>query len=166
MLTALFFASWIFVDGHNTTSAGVDLPALREVYGSHFFWMRYEGASYVVRDERALREIRAIFRRQREIGQEQGRVGGKQGEIGSEQGRIGSEQAALATRVTWDPAARDRMRELSEKMRVLDDRMRPLNDEMRELNEQMREESPKIERELRAIMPDLIRRGLAQEVTR
>ena len=97
MLTALFFAltSWILVDGHNVTSTGSDqLSELRDVYGSHFFWVRYDGASYVVRDPAALREIYALFRRQREIGAEQGRIGGKQGEIGAEQGRIGAEQGS------------------------------------------------------------------------
>jgi hypothetical protein len=42
----------------------------------------------------------------------------------------------------------------------------PLNDRMRELNDDMRDEERKIERELRTMIPDLIRRGLAQEVTR
>jgi hypothetical protein len=169
MLTALLLAAipYLLVDGHNVTSSGFEqLSELRDAYGSHFFAFRYEGATYVVRDERALREIRAVFRRQREIGEEQGRIGSKQGEIGSEQGRVGSGQGALSSRVTWDAEARRRMRELDDEMRALDARMRPLNDQMRELNEQMREEERKVNRELRTLLPDLIRRGVAQEVER
>jgi len=169
MLAALLLAisPYVFAYGNSITNSGADnADTLRAAYGDHFFWFRHDGASYIVRDEATLREIHALFRRQRELGDQQARLGSRQAAIGSEQAEIGSRQAALASRVTYDPEARERMRALGEQMRALGERMRPLAEEMRDLSDQMRDEGRKIDRRLRTMMPELIHRGLAREVER
>ena len=45
-------------------------------------------------------------------------------------------------------------------------RMRDLGDEMRVLGNQMRDEGEKIDKQLRVMMPDLIKRGIAREMVR
>ena len=197
MLTvlALFFAtqvvspsanheSYVFADGDSITNCGSwnddDMHDLRASYGSRFFWFRYRGAAYIVRDAATLDAVRELFRKQRELGQQQSALGHKQSELGrqqSEYGRqqslLGQEQSRLSSRVTYDSDARERMRELGDQMRALGETMRALGDkmrlvgnDMRDLGDQMREEGEKIERQLRSMAPALIERGVAREVTR
>jgi len=152
---------YIFVDGDSTTNRGTGgeaARALRAAYGPHFFWYRYDGASYLVQDEATLRAIHDLFRRQTELGQEQSALGRRQSEIGREQSALGRQQSQLG-REQSRTESRVRMRELGEEMRELGDKMRGLGD-------QMREEGDKIDRRLRAMMPDLIKRGVAREMVR
>ena len=187
LLVALFAAvhadvspsAYVLVEGNQVTSTGCgELSDLRDAYGSHFFWFRHDGGSYVVRDAAALRAIDELFRRQRELGNQQAVLGSKQAALGSEQAeygsrqsRLGAEQSRLSERVAYDPDARlrmrelgDQMRELGGRMRLLGDRMRSLGGDMRVLGDQMREEGRVIDRRLRAMIPDLIARGIAREV--
>ncbi len=161
----------LFVDEHSTTSSGsmADIERARRYRrgGEQLLWFRHEGREFVVRDQRIMEEVLAIWLPVNEIGTEQGRLGGeqgaigakqgelgaKQGALGSEQGRLGARQGALGARqgtlaaqqaALGENEARRRafdkeQKDIEREMDALDHEMKQIDAKMQALNEPMRE---------------------------
>ena len=168
----------------------VDYRDLRRVYGRQFFWFRHDGRAYVVRDAVTIHNLIDLYRPQSELGREQGELGRKQGELGRkqgelgrrqgelgrEQGRIGAEEARLSRYDDDDPSAIARHRELDRRQRELSRRQEDLGreqgalgreqsklgEEQSRLGDRQSALSREIERKLRPMLDEMIRKGVAE----
>jgi bla regulator protein blaR1 len=153
----------LFIDGDRTTMSGStrDIATARRYRrtGEPILWFRHGGREYVVRDQRILDQVTALWKpvnelggkqgelggRQGELGAKQGEIGARQGELGAEQGALGARQGALGARqgamAAWDrrPQTEADRRAFDEERRQIDLEMRALDAQMRALDAKMRE---------------------------
>ena len=133
-------------------------------------YVRQGAEAYVIRDAATLREARALLKPQEEMGERQGELGRRQGELGKKQGALGAEQGRLgALQANARPSE---AAELGRQQGELGRRQGELGKQQGELGRQQGElgkeqaRLAKIAREqMRALIADAIRRGLAQRVS-
>jgi hypothetical protein len=159
--------------GRNTTMSGstddmTRAKALRNgVEG--LLYVRQSGAAYVIRDAATLRRAEAIFEPQRRLGEQQAELGSRQAELGSRQAALGAEQARLGLRQAG--ATPRQQSELGRQQSELGARQNALGQQQHVLGGQqgvLGREQARLAREadaqLRALVEDAIRRGVAQRV--
>jgi len=166
--------SYVLVTGNgNSMMSGSsdDLRRAEAFRAGHgpLLYVRQHGAAYVIRDPAVLRRAEAIMAPQREVGKRQGELGRQQGELGRQQGALGAEQGRLGAKM-----ADARVRELGELGRQQGDlgrRQAALGAQQSALGQRQaalgREQARLAELaqpQLRALVSDAIRRGLAQRV--
>jgi bla regulator protein BlaR1 len=132
-------------------------------------YVRSGGAGYVIRDAATLRRADAIFAPQRAMGARQGELGRQQGELGRRQGELGRQQGELGRRMA-DATARE-MGELGRQMGELGRRQGELGRQQGELGRRQGELGREQGRlaviasnQIRALVADALRRGLAKRV--
>lgn len=130
---------------------------------------RENGASYVIRDSATLARAKAIMAPQQEVGRRQGELGRQQGALGRRQGALGKEQARLGLQMA--SATAQRMGELGREQAALGRQQSDLGQQQSALGARQaelgREQSRLAEvaqPQLRALVADAIRRGVAQRV--
>lgn len=131
-------------------------------------FVRQDGAAYIIRDAATLRRGEQIFAPQRALGARQGALGARQGELGRRQAALGAEQARLGGRMADDP---HRARALGRQRAALGRQQAALGAQQSELGEQQsalgREQTRvaiQARAELRLLVNEAIRRGVAQRV--
>ena len=129
-------------------------------------YFRRGGKSYLVRDAAVLRQAEAIFKPQQELGARQGELGSRQGALGKKQAELGRQQAAAALRhVSGDHAEAARQQAaLATQQSELGRHQSALGRQQSELGRQQSELARQANAKLGALMDDVLRRGLAQEV--
>lgn len=132
-------------------------------------YVRQDGVAYVIRDPAILRRADAIVRPQHELARRQGDLGRQQGELGRRQGLLGAEQGRLAAmmvsarlRDTGDLGRQQgelgrRQAELGAQQAALGRQQEALGREQARLGELSKPQ-------LRALIADAVRRGMAQRV--
>ena len=134
-----------------------------------FLYVRDGGSAYVIRDAATLARAKAIMAPQQELGRRQGELGKQQGELGRRQGALGGEQGRLGARM-----ADARVREMGELGRqqaalgrqqaALGEQQAALGSRQAELGRQQAAAAKAAQPQLRALVADAIRRGVAQRV--
>lgn len=150
---------------------GNSVSRAEALYGGKgpLLYVRENGASYVIRDPETLNRANAILAPQQEVGRRQGELGKQQGELGKQQGEIGKEQSRLG-RLMGSSTAADR-RVLGDQQAELGRRQGELGKLQGELGKRQGElgkEQGRLARlaqpQLRALVADAIRRGVAQRI--
>ncbi len=132
-------------------------------------FVRRGDAEYVVRDPATLRQVKALFEPQEALGREQAELGARQAALGREQARLGAQQAALAYRRIGDSpreaaeSAR-RQAELGREQAALGRQQGALGREQGELGRRQGELGRAADRQMRTMVDEAIRSGLAQRV--
>ena len=132
-------------------------------------YVRQGSAAYVIRDPATLRQAKAILKpqedlgaRQGELGRRQGELGAKQGELGAEQGRLGALQANARPR---EAAVLARQQgELGRRQGELGEQQGELGRQQGELGREQARLADIARGQIRVLIDDAIRRGLAQRV--
>ncbi|HEV2104525.1 MAG TPA: hypothetical protein VGU27_02260 [Candidatus Eisenbacteria bacterium] len=162
------------------------LRALRGSGSGPVLWCRLDGGdAYVIRDRATLDKARALTAPSRDLGREQGELGRRQGRLGVAQGRLGGRLGALAARLARvearvaearrdrgdDPDVdreladvKDGMAQLRHDQEPIVREQRELGDQQRELGRRQREASEHARRELRGLVEDAVRKGLAERL--
>jgi hypothetical protein len=135
------------------------------------FYVRRNGAAYVIRDAATLRRAEAIFGPQQALGARQAELGSRQAALGSRQAALGAEQARLGARQAG--AAPRQAAALAERQEALGRQQDALGRQQDALGRQqdaLGREQDRLGREaqarLLALVAEAIRRGLAQRVDR
>ena len=159
-------------DGSNMmSSSSDDIRRARALQagGAPLLFVRQDGVAYVIRNPAILGRANAIMAPQRELGRRQGALGEQQGELGRKQGALGAEQGRLGA-LMMNSTPR-RMGELGRQQGELGRRQAALGEQQAILGRQQaalgRHQARLAEAakpKLRALVPDAIRRGLAQRV--
>lgn len=143
--------------------------ALR-IGGEALLYFRDGGEAYVVRDPAVLRQAKAIFKPQEEVGARQGELGRRQGELGKLQGELGAEQGRLGALQANSPPRE--AAELARKQGELGKRQGELGAQQGELGRQQgdlgREQARLAgiaQQQIKVLLADAVRRGLAQRVS-
>jgi len=132
-------------------------------------YVRSRGAAYVIRDPATLRQAEAIFAPQQEVGARQGELGRQQGELGRRQGELGAEQARLG-RLMADSTPRQmadlgrQQGELGRQQGELGRQQGELGRRQGELGEEQGRLALRASDQIRALVAEALRRGLAQKV--
>lgn len=156
---------------HSSTMSGSmdDLRRARalRVADESLLYVRHQGGAYVIRDPATLRRADAIFEPQRILGIQQGELGSRQSALGRRQGALGAEQGRLGRLQAG--ASPSRQATLGREQGELGARQAALGREQAELGRQQgelgREQSRaarEAEAELRVLLADAIRSGVAQ----
>jgi len=132
-------------------------------------YVREGGDAFVIRDAATLRQAKAIFKPQEELGERQGELGrqqgalGKiQGELGAAQGRLGSLQANSPPKVAAELARQQG--ELGRQQGELGAKQGELGRKQGELGREQARLAGIANGQIRALIADARRRGLAQPV--
>jgi bla regulator protein blaR1 len=132
-------------------------------------YVRQGSAAYVIRDPATLRQAKAIFKpqeemgaRQGELGRRQGELGARQGELGREQGRLGALQANARPREAAELARQQG--ELGRRQGELGAQQGELGRQQGELGREQARLAGMAQGQIRVLVKDAIRRGLAQPV--
>jgi hypothetical protein len=162
-------------EGNRSTSmfsgSGDDWRRVQALHagGGPMLYVRDNGAAYVIRDAATLSRANAIMAPQQELGRRQGELGKQQGELGKQQGALGKEQGRIG-RMMADSTPRQ-MHELGRQQAELGRRQGELGKQQGELGKRQGElgkEQGRLARlaqpQLRALVADAIRRGVAQRV--
>jgi hypothetical protein len=160
-------------DSDSTSMSGStdDIRRARAVRNGQeaLLYVRQGNAAYVIRDPATLRQAKAIFEPQEDLGAQQGELGRRQGELGAKQGELGAEQGRLGA---LQANARPReAAELGRQQGELGRRQGELGKQQGELGRQQGELGREQARladiaqgQIRALIADALRRGLAQRV--
>ena len=132
-----------------------------------FLYVRDGGAAYVIRDPALLARASQIMRPQQELGKRQGALGAEQGELGRRQGQLGAEQGRLGARMSNTSARRmgelgKQMGELGRRQAALGSQQAALGSRQAELGRQQARLAEQAQPQLRALVADAVRRGVAQ----
>ena len=132
-------------------------------------YVRSGGAGYVIRDPATLRRAEAIFapqralgERQGELGRQQGELGRRQGELGRQQGELGRQQAEAPPRLAAELGRKQG--ELGRQQGELGRQQGELGGRQGELGREQGRLALLANDQIRALVADAIRRGLAQRV--
>ena len=132
-------------------------------------YVRENGIAYVIRDPATLRRADAIMQPQREMGKRQGELGRQQGALGRQQGALGAEQGRLG-RLMADARVRElgdlgrQQGELGRQQAALGEQQAALGRRQAELGREQARLAELAQPQLRALVDEAIRRGLAQRV--
>jgi hypothetical protein len=164
----------LFAEGNNSSMAS---GTSDDWEGAHRYrtgtapmlYARVNGAAYVIRDPAILARARAIMEPQQELGRRQGALGKQQGELGRRQGALGREQGRLGAMM-----ADARMREmgalgkqqaaLGRQQAELGRQQAALGSRQAELGREQARLAELAQPQIRALIDDAIRRGVAQGV--
>ncbi len=167
--------SYIFFDGNGSSSTGSgdwDDWRRAEAYragNAPLLYVRQDGAAYVIRDPATLRRAAAIMAPQQELGRRQGALGRQQGELGRRQGALGREQGRLG-RLMAHARVRDvgelgrQQGELGRRQGELGRQQGELGRRQGELGREQARLAELAQPQLRALVADAIRRGVAQRI--
>lgn len=164
----------LFASGSDSTSMSGSMDDIRRARayrnGSEgLLYARLGSAAYVIRDPATLRQAKAIFKPQEEVGARQGELGRRQGELGKLQGELGAEQGRLgalqANARPREAAELGRQQgELGRRQGELGRRQGELGRQQGELGREQARLANIAQGQIRALIADAIRRGLAQRV--
>ena len=164
----------LFADDSDSTSMSgsmEDISRARAVRNGleALLYVRHGGAAYVIRDPEILRQARAIFKPQEELGARQGELGARQGALGARQGALGAEQGrlgALQANATPREAAQLAIQqgELGRQQGELGKQQGELGRQQGELGREQARLAGIAQEQIRVLIADAIRRGLAQRV--
>jgi len=132
-------------------------------------YVREGGATYVIRDPATLAQARALFRPQEELGERQGELGRRQGELGERQGQLGAEQGRLGALQANSPpreaaALAVQQGELGRRQGELGEQQGELGRQQGELGREQARLAHIAQEQLRGLVADAIRRGIAQRI--
>jgi len=134
-----------------------------------FLYVRDNGTAYVVRDPATLARAKAIMAPQQALGRRQGVLGKEQGELGARQGKLGAEQGRIG-RLMSDARLREmgeigrQQAELGRQQAQLGAQQAALGAKQAELGQEQARLAALAQPQLRALVADAIRRGVAQRV--
>ena len=118
-------------------------------------YVRQGGSAYVIRDAATLRRAQALFEPQRALGAQQSELGSRQAALGQQQAQLGAQQARLGLRqVSSSPHDAE----------VLGRQQDDLGRQQDALGREQDRLSRVAEDQLRAVVDEAIRSGLAQRV--
>jgi hypothetical protein len=132
-------------------------------------YIRENGVAYVIRDPAILQRAERIMQPQRELGERQGALGRQQGELGRRQGALGREQGRLG-RMMADARVRElgdlgrQQGELGRQQAALGEQQAALGRRQGELGREQARLAELAQPQLRSLVDEAIRRGLAQRV--
>lgn len=164
----------LFSQGSQSTTMSGSLEELKRarahrVGGEAMLYARQGRSAYVVRDPETLRRAAAIFEPQHALGTRQGELGSRQAALGHRQAALGAQQARLGAMQAG--ASPSRQEALGRQQEVLGRRQEELGRQQEALGRQQdalgREQervSRVAEAQLRALLADAVRRGLARRV--
>jgi hypothetical protein len=159
-------------DGSNMMSGSSDDFRRANAFRSGkapLLYVRQDGVGYVIRDPAILQRAEAIMAPQQELGRRQGELGEQQGVIGHAQGSVGAQQARMGVlmadaRVREQGELARRQAELGRKQAELGAQQAALGERQAELGRQQARAAEVAQTQLRALVAEAIRRGLAQRV--
>jgi bla regulator protein blaR1 len=132
-------------------------------------YVRFGDAAYVIRDAATLRKAEAIFAPQQELGERQGELGERQGALGERQARLGAEQARLGALQANAPARRAaelgrQQGELGRQQGALGEQQSALGRQQAELGREQARLGRIAQEQIRELVADAVRRGVAERV--
>jgi hypothetical protein len=151
------------------SSDDIRLARSLQAGGAPLLFVRQSGASYVIRDAGVLNRAREIMRPQQELGARQGALGRQQGELGRRQGELGREQGRLGAMMA-DARVRElgelgrQQGELGRRQAELGRQQAALGQKQAALGREQARLAELAQPQLRALVADAIRRGLAQRL--
>jgi hypothetical protein len=157
--------SYVFyADGGDTSMGSGNTEVWRQAQAlragrTPFLFMSENGTSYVIRDAATLARVSAIMAPQRDLGRRQGALGREQGELGRRQGALGAQQA----RIALDGGAQ-RQAELGRQQAALGRQQAELGSRQADLGRQQARAAAAAQSQMRTLLADAIRRGVAQRV--
>lgn len=160
-------------DSESTSMSGsmADIDRARALRNGReaLLYVRKGNAAYVIRDPAILRQAKAIFKPQEELGARQGELGRRQGELGKRQGELGAEQGrlgALQANATPREAGQFAIQqgELGRRQGELGRQQGELGRQQGELGREQARLANIAQGQIRVLIADAIRRGLAQRV--
>lgn len=132
-------------------------------------YIRENGVAYLIRDAAILRRAEAIMAPQQELGRRQGELGKQQGELGRRQGALGAQQGRLGAMMA-DARVRElgelgrQQGELGRQQAALGEQQAALGRRQAELGREQARLAEAAQPQLRALVAEAIRRGVAQRV--
>ena len=137
--------------------------------GEGLLYVRQGAAAYVIRDAATLRRAEALFEPQKALGARQSELGARQSALGREQARLGAQQARLglqqASSTPRDAEALARQQDdLGRQQDALGRRQDALGRQQDELGREQDRVSRIAEDQLRTLVGEAMRSGLAQRV--
>lgn len=166
--------SYVLVTGNGSSMMSGSSDDFRRVDAlrrgnAPLLYVREDGAGYLIRDPAILHQAEIIMQPQQVLGARQGELGKAQGSIGRAQGALGAEQGRLGARMA-DSTPRQ-MAELGRQQAALGRQQSQLGERQAELGRRQAELGSEQARlaelakpQLRALVADAIRRGLAQRI--
>ena len=164
----------LFADDSDSTSMSGSMEDIRRARAVRngleaLLYVRHGDAAYVIRDPGILRQARAIFKPQEELGARQGELGARQGALGARQGALGAEQGrlgALQANATPREAAQLAIQqgELGRQQGELGKQQGELGRQQGDLGREQARLAGIAQKQIRVLITDAIRRGLAQRV--
>lgn len=132
-------------------------------------YVRQDGAAYVIRDAATLAKAKALFEPQEALGRQQAELGSRQAALGRDQAQLGAQQAALGRRqVSLSPDADAELSrqqaELGRQQAALGKRQGDLGRQQAELGRQQAEAGRIAEQQIRALLDEAVRSGLAKRI--
>lgn len=166
--------NYVFVTGNGSSMMSGSSEDLRRASSFRsgngpLFYVRQDGVGYVIRDPAILHRVEAIMAPQQELGRRQGALGEQQGELGRRQGELGAQQGRLGAMMV-DARVRElgelgrQQAALGEKQAALGEQQAALGERQAELGRQQARAAELAQPQLRALVAEAIRRGLAQRV--
>ena len=163
-----------FADGSGSSIASGDTDDFRRAKAHRsgnapFLYVRDRGGAYVIRDPAILARARAIMAPQQALGRRQGALGEQQGELGRRQGALGAEQGRLGAMMA-DARVRElgelgrQMGELGRRQAALGEQQAALGARQAELGREQARLAERAQPQLRALVADAVRRGVARRV--
>jgi bla regulator protein blaR1 len=133
------------------------------------FYVRQNGAAYVIRDAATLRRAEAVFEPQQALGARQAELGSRQAALGSRQAALGAEQARLGARqASASPRQAAALAHQQDALGSRQDALGRQQDALGREQDALGREQDRLGREaqgrLRTLVDEAIRRGLARRV--
>jgi len=137
--------------------------------GEGVLYVRQGGSAYVIRDAATLRRVQSLFEPQKALGARQSELGSRQASLGRQQARLGAQQAEIGRRQAGssprDAEALARQQDdLGRQQDALGRRQDALGRQQDELGREQDRVSRIAEDQLRTLVGEAMRSGLAQRV--
>lgn len=137
--------------------------------GAGLLYFRDNGAAYVIRDTATLQRAHQLFEPQRLLGERQAALGQKQAELGRRQGELGAQQARIGA-LQADATVRQiaelgrQQAALGRDQAALGQQQAALGRDQGDLGREQARLGQVASDQLRSLVTDALRRGLAQRV--
>jgi len=137
--------------------------------GEGLLFVRQGGAAYLIRDAATLRRVAALFEPQRALGARQSELGSRQSALGQQQSRLGAQQARLGLQqANSSPHDADVLARQQDDLGRQQDALGRQQDALGRQQDELGHEQDRLARiaedQLRTLVGETIRSGLAQRV--
>jgi hypothetical protein len=170
--------AYILSQGGSFFSTNLSLDALgavREATSGDFLWIRRAGQVYLIREDRTLGEVRALFAPLRQLDSEHEELARRQSRLEAEQKTLDREQEEIeqeldrlsdeeenGERASDRRSLERRQRDLEPRLRALESKERELDRVERTIDEREDALEKKIEARLWSLIDESIERGIAR----